>query len=193
MKYSRSQIIDFTILCLRWYLAFYMFSYGWGKITGGQFGVHDSHILEKPMKDIDRFYIAWHLFGQSAIFYVTAGILEVAGAILLIINRTALLGALFLLPVLGQILLVDLAFTTNQFGSALVIRLLGMLLADLTIIVYYRKIIIKIWHLLYRQAVTPRYKYWVYILIPLIGFATDFLMAVALYPLRLIVDLIISK
>lgn|GEM_PF-4547605 len=155
---------------------------------------HDQRILEKPLKDIDKFYIAWHLFKQSAIFYVTAGVLEVAGAILLIINRTALLGALFLLPVLGQIFLVDLAFTTNQFGSALVVRLLRMLLADLTIIVYYREVIIKIWHLLYQQvATTFRYKYWIYILLPLIGFATDFLLAIVLYPLRLIVDLIIRK
>lgn len=69
-----------------------------------------------------------------------------------------------------------------------------MLLADLTIIVYYREVIIKIWHLLYQQvATTFRYKYWIYILLPLIGFATDFLLAIVLYPLRLIVDLIIRK
>ena len=32
-KFSKEQLIDFIILALRWYLAFYMVDYGIGKIT----------------------------------------------------------------------------------------------------------------------------------------------------------------
>lgn len=42
-----------------------MIDYGWHKLTLSQFGVHNAPILEKPIKDIDSFNIAWHLYGRS--------------------------------------------------------------------------------------------------------------------------------
>ncbi len=64
---------DVAILALRWYLAFYMIDYGCSKMTGGQFQVQDPAILEKPIKEIDAFYIAWHLFRLSKTFNVVVG------------------------------------------------------------------------------------------------------------------------
>src|SRR4051812_22641839 len=131
MKYSRQQIIDFIVLALRFYLAFFMINYGWGKMTGGQFHIWDPTILEKPVKDVDKFYLAWHLFSLSPVFNIVVGLTQVIGGLLLMFNRTVLVGALILIPVLIQILLVDIAFTTNMFGSALPLRLTIMLLCDI--------------------------------------------------------------
>jgi uncharacterized membrane protein YphA (DoxX/SURF4 family) len=63
MTLSRSRLIDFAVLALRWYLAFYMFEYGWAKLTGNQFGTFNAAIAGKPMKQVGKFYVAWYLFG----------------------------------------------------------------------------------------------------------------------------------
>src|SRR5688500_7563035 len=112
-KYSIQQVIDFIVLALRFYLAFFMIDYGWSKITGEQFHIHDPQILDKPIKEIDKFYLAWYLFSLSDVFNIVVGSLQVFGGLLLAFNKTVLIGCLLLIPILIQILLVDIAFTTN--------------------------------------------------------------------------------
>lgn len=83
--------------------------------------------------------IAWYLFSLSISFNLIVGITQLLGGVLLLFNRTVLLGAVILLPVLFNIFLIDLAFTTNMFGSALPVRLMGMILCNILIMVYLRK------------------------------------------------------
>jgi len=52
-----------------------MIHYGWDKLMGEQFGVHDPSILEKPVKSVDKFYVAWHLFGIDRTFHLVIGCL----------------------------------------------------------------------------------------------------------------------
>ncbi|HNS13211.1 MAG TPA: DoxX family membrane protein, partial [Bacteroidia bacterium] len=137
LRYSKSQIVDFTILVLRWYLAVYMFTYGWGKLTGWQFGISNMELLEKPLKEVDRFYLAWYLFSLSKSFNIVVGLLQIIGSILVVINRTVILGVFFLIPILFQILLIDISFTTNYFGAALPLRLTMMLVSSFVILWYY--------------------------------------------------------
>lgn len=188
MKFTNSQIVNFIILVLRWYLAFYMFDYGWSKMTGGQFSVHDSNILEKPIKEIDKFYIAWHLFSTSNTFNIIVGISQIVGSLLIVINRTALIGALVLLPILVQIFLIDLAFTTNVLGYSLVLRLLGMIACDLAILFYHKDLLLHALRVLTENLnMTYKYKWWLYLLLPLLGFMTDFGIAVLMMPIRWII------
>lgn len=189
MKLTKEQIIDFAILALRWYLAYYMLDYGWGKMTGGQFGNRSAEVLNAPLKDVDKFHLAWHLFSLDKTFDIVVGITQIVGAILIVINRTVLLGALMLLPVLGQIFLVDLAFTTGMFGPALTIRLACMILSDLLILYYYKDRMVLVWKNL-TEGVTTKfsYKWWVFILLPFIGLATDLVFAVLTAPLKLLIN-----
>ncbi|AUC15873.1 hypothetical protein BTO06_12240 [Tenacibaculum sp. SZ-18] len=144
-KLKKEKILDFGILALRWYLVFYMINYGWSKLTLSQFGVHDTSILEQPIEDIDSFYLAWHLFERSIFFNIATGILEIIGGILLIFNRTLLIGTLLVLSILSQILIIDISFTTGVHGYALPVRISGMILADLLILYYYKDKIIIAW------------------------------------------------
>ena len=188
-KITQHQVLDFTILALRWYLAFYMFDYGWGKMTGGQFGVHDPEILEKPLKEVDKFYIAWYLFGLSKSFDIVVGASQIIGALLIVINRTAIIGALFLLPVLGQIFLFDVAFTTSMFGAALPIRLGAMIMAAIVIIAYHKDRVMQVWKVLTDQLTTKlTYRWWTYLLLPIVGFATDFALALLTWPIKLVIN-----
>ena len=188
MKFTREQIFDFSVLVLRWYLAYYMFDYGIGKIFGEQFGKRSVEVLNTPLKDVNKFNLAWHLFSLDNTFNLVAGATQIIGAVLIVINRTVLVGALILLPVLTQIFLIDLAFTTNMFGAALPIRLACMLISDLLILTYYKDKMILVWNNLTNGTRTKfKYKWWVFIFLPLMGLATDMVFGVITYPIRLLI------
>ena len=190
---TKSKVIDFGVLALRWYLIFYMIDYGWGKMTLSQFGVWDPTILEKPMKDIDSFYVAWHLFNRSVFFNIATGLMEIIGAILLIFNRTVLIGALLILTVLGQILIIDIAFTTNMLGYGLPVRVSGMIISDLLILYYYKDKLISAWKKLTENISTEfHYKWWVFIILPVIGFLLDFILGLITLPVKLFINWIME-
>ena len=165
-----------------------MVDYGIGKLTGEQFGHRSVEILNTPLKDVDKFHLALHLFSLDRTFDIVVGVSQIIGAVLIVINRTALVGALMLLPILGQIFLVDLAFTTNMFGAALPIRLGCMILSDLLILFYYKDRMVLVWNNLTKGTTTKfKYKWWVFILLPFIGLATDLVFGVLTYPFKLLI------
>jgi hypothetical protein len=156
-----------------------MLDYGWGKIAGDQFGHRSQEILNTPLKDVSKFNLAWHLFSLNRSFDIVVGFMQIIGAAFILINRTALIGALMLLPVLFQIFLVDLAFTTDVFGAALPLRLVGMIVSDFLILYYYRDRMILVWHNLTDGTTTKyKYKWWIFLFLPVIGWLTDFLFAI---------------
>ncbi len=188
LKLTKEQIFDFTILALRWYLAYYMVDYGFGKMVGNQFGHRSDEILNTPLKDVDKFHLAWHLFSLDKTFDMVVGASQIIGAILIVINRTVLVGALMLLPILGQIFLVDLAFTTNMYGAALPIRLSYMIFSDLLILWYYKDRMVLVWNNLTNGTTTKfKYKWWVFLLLPFIGFATDIVWAILIFPIKFLI------
>lgn len=191
IKLSKEKYFDFAILVLRWYLAYYMFDYGWDKMTGDQFGHRSVEILNTPLKDVDKFNLAWHLFSLDNTFGIVIGITQIIGAVLIVINRTVLVGALMLLPILGQIFLIDVAFTTSIFGAALPIRLSCMILSNILILFYYKDRMILVWNNLTKGTTTKfKYKWWIFILLPLLGLLTDFGFALLTYPFKLLINLL---
>lgn len=186
---TKEKIIDFLILALRWYLIWYMISYGWGKLTMTQFGVSNDAILNTPLKEVDKFYIAWYLYGESQFFNYVTGLIEIVGGLLLIFNRTVILGALLILTVLGQILIIDISFTTNQLGYALPIRISGMIVSALLILYYYKDRLVAVFHKLTNGISTKfKYSWWVYLLLPIIGFLLDFVFGILTMPIKLFLE-----
>lgn|SRR5690606_28042551 len=187
-KISKEQIIDFIVLVLRWYLGYYMLKYGLSKLIDGQF-VRSEEILNTPLKDIDKFNLAWYLFSLDKTFNVIIGLSQIIGAVLIIYNRTVLLGAIVLIPILAQIFLVDVSFTTEMFGSALPIRLLGMLISVFIILYYHRDRVIAIWNILTKKISKKiNYKWWVFIILPLLGLLTDLVIKLITLPFELLVN-----
>ena len=188
ISFSKHKVFDFLITVLRYYLAYYMITYGLDKISGGQFGQRSAEILNTPLKDVDKFNLAWQLFSLDRTFEVVVGISQIIGAILIMINRTTLIGALVLLPILGQIFLVDLAFTTNMVGHSLTIRLGAMICADLLILFYYKERMVLIWNNLTNGMNTKfKYKWWVFMLLPLLGMISDFVIALLTFPIKYLI------
>jgi len=186
---TKENILDFIVLTLRWYLIWYMISYGWSKITMSQFGVNNETILDTPLRDVDKFYLAWYLYGESHFFNYVTGIAEVIGGILLVFNRTVLLGTLLILVILGNILIIDVSFTTSQFGYALPVRISGMIMSALLILYYYKDRLIAVLNTLTKGVTTKfKYKWWIYVLLPIIGFLMDFVLGISMSPIKMILN-----
>lgn len=183
-----NQFIYFLILSFRWYLIFYMLSYGYHKLTLSQFYVSPEN-LTKPITETNPFYAAWYVFGSSVFYNISAGLIECIGAILLLFNRTVLMGTFVVLATLLNILIIDISFTTGMFGCALVVRIIGMILSCLIILYYYKEKLIVIWNILKGSTATKfKLRWYILITLPLVGFLMDFIIGLILTPLKYLLN-----
>ena len=100
----------------RWTAASLCFFYGFAKINGAQFTVLDSEVT-KPLAEVSGFWLTWYYFGYSPVYGTLLALIQIAAGVLLIIPRTALAGALVLLPVVTNILLIDVFYGVDLGGT----------------------------------------------------------------------------
>jgi hypothetical protein len=93
----------------RWIAAVLLILYACAKLTGSQFAPLDSQIA-RPMRDVSGYWLTWYYFSYSATYGTIIGLIQLAGGVLLAFRRTALLAALMLVPVVVNILLIDIFF-----------------------------------------------------------------------------------
>ena len=93
----------------RWIAAVICFTYGFAKLNGSQFTVLDSEIA-RPMGEVSGFWLTWYYFGFSPAYGTLIALVQIGGGLLLTLPRTAVAGALVLLPVVVNIVLTDIFF-----------------------------------------------------------------------------------
>jgi hypothetical protein len=102
-----------TLGIIRYWLAFMISLYGFAKIFRTQFAPQFSRD-DTPVGRLSGFQLTWNYFGHSYTFAVILGLLQIGGAILLLFRRTTLLGAALLLPVLVNIVLINLYYNIDS-------------------------------------------------------------------------------
>lgn len=102
----------------RWLAAVIMIAYGFAKLTGSQFTVLDSE-LTKPMGQVSGFWLTWYYF--SGFYGTVVALVEIGGGLLLAWPRTSLIGALVLLPVVGNIILTDILFGVGALPASVTV------------------------------------------------------------------------
>jgi hypothetical protein len=107
----------------RWIAATLCILYGSAKITGSQFTVLDSQ-LTKPLGQVSGFWLTWYYFGYSAVYGTLIALLQIIAGILLVAPRTSLLGALLLLPMVTNIVLIDVFYGVDIGGTFAAVVLL---------------------------------------------------------------------
>ncbi len=101
---------------LRIYVCITLSTYGIGKIVNGQFyqkGNFPESVLSTPVSDLSGFDLAWTFFGHSRFYVFFIGISQLVGGFLLIFNKTKLIGAGILIPILLNIIVIDYAFNIS--------------------------------------------------------------------------------
>ena len=115
---------------LRFFVCAFLLLYGFAKLTGAQFTILNSE-LDKPMGQVSGFWLTWYYFGYSSIYGNLIGCVQILGAVLLMFRKTTLIGACLLLPVVGNIFLVNIfygiALDTPVISFLLLAALMGIL------------------------------------------------------------------
>jgi hypothetical protein len=123
---------------VRYLLGITMIPYGLTKIMRTQFVVYP-HAWLKPLESISGMNLAWAFLGHSAWFEVLLGCFELVPAVLLLFRRTTLLGAILMLPLTLNVLLINYAF--NLWDGTKTMAVLLFVLNCLIFIFEWRRII----------------------------------------------------
>ena len=161
---SKAQIWEYFILSARVLLAWTLFRYGWAKLTDNQFGVNEK-ILNTPLKDIDLFRLSWYLADHQP-FKSFIGVSQISTAVLLLFNRTAIIGAFSSIPIWLNILVWDMTFMEG-FTRAFTIRLSYYLILTFLILYNERERILPAAASFMKSTLRFRYPMWAYLLLPL--------------------------
>lgn len=94
---------------LRFLSAFLLLLYGSVKVVSTQFHIPPGTGL-RPVGSLSGYQLAWFYYSYSHTYGVILGLTELAGAALLLFRKTALLGAAVTLPVLANILMINIFY-----------------------------------------------------------------------------------
>ncbi|MEO6037416.1 MAG: hypothetical protein ABIQ93_03315, partial [Saprospiraceae bacterium] len=100
-------------LAARLYVFLFINIYGLGKMADGQFhraGRLPEKLGHTPLTDVGGFDLAWTFFGYSRAYIMFIGLSQVIGCFLLLWQRSKLLGVAILIPILLNIIVVDITF-----------------------------------------------------------------------------------
>lgn len=167
---DKKKILDYFILIARVLLAWTLISYGWSKLTDGQFGV-TKETMELSLKDIDLFRLSWYLADHEP-FKSFIGISQILTALLILYNRTVILGAFMAIPIWINILMWDLTFM--GLYTPFTVRLPFYLLLTCLIFWHYRdRVLLALQNFI--NGTTTKYKYpiWAYLILPLFAICLE--------------------
>ncbi|MBN9384935.1 MAG: hypothetical protein J0H74_29540 [Chitinophagaceae bacterium] len=122
-KTNNSATLAFWQGLIRYGVAFDLAGFGWEKICHLQLVVPASK-LDLPYRSFSSSELFWYFFSHSYLFGCIIAGLQIAGAMLLLFRRTRLVGVFILLPVLANILLMDIFY---EIGSSVVVHATIML------------------------------------------------------------------
>ena len=95
--------------CMRVMVGGLMLLYGWHKILPAQFDLTFDYIA-LPVGQHSQRDLLWAFMGASRGYQVFAGVVEVAGGLLLLTPRTTILGALISVAAMANVLALDIAY-----------------------------------------------------------------------------------
>src|SRR6478672_9027089 len=94
---------------LRYLSAFLLFTYASSKMLGRQFTL-PPEIALRPVGALNGYQLAWLYYGHSHAYAVILGLIQLGGGALLLFRKTALLGAALMLPVMTNIVMINVFF-----------------------------------------------------------------------------------
>lgn len=105
-----AQLAQWLHLAARWYLCFNLLGYGAIKIYSSQFGYPNPYTMTMPFGDSSPMGLVWNFMGFSAPYEVISGLGEAVGALLLVWRRTSLAGCLILIPVMSNVVMLNVLY-----------------------------------------------------------------------------------
>lgn len=120
---------------LRYFCAFMLYMYGMSKLLHLQFNMQ-SQLAPLAVGSLTGYQLAWFYFGVSRVYAAILGLAQVFGATLLLFRKTTLIGTLAMLPMMVNILLINMFIMVNDYGPYLISALIC---ASLLIILWHQR------------------------------------------------------
>jgi hypothetical protein len=108
---------------LRYFSAFMLYMYGASKLLHFQFNLQ-SELAPRPVGSLNGYQLTWFYFGVSRVYACILGLTQVAGATLLLFRKTTLMGALAMLPIMVNILLINIFILVDDYGPYVISMLI---------------------------------------------------------------------
>lgn len=121
---------------LRYFCAFMLYMYGTSKLLHLQFNLQ-SELAHRAIGSLNGYQLTWYYFGLSRAYACILGLTQVAGATLLLFRKTTLMGTLAMLPVMANILLINMFILVNDFGPYFISTLICI---SLLIILWHQRL-----------------------------------------------------
>ncbi len=102
-----------TNVYARYYVGFYIIYYGSAKLTGVQFPTPGPIRLEQTFGDASPMVLLWTFMGYSKAYALFAGIIEILGGYLLLFNRTKAIGALIVIAVMSNVVMMNFSYDVS--------------------------------------------------------------------------------
>lgn len=101
---------------IRLYLAVGFLAFGASKLLDLQFAWGYEQ-FDRPVRQLGGMGLVWTFFAYSRPYQIGVGCVEILAALPLLSRRTAALGAVLYLPVISNVVLVDLCYKVQQGGT----------------------------------------------------------------------------
>ncbi|MBI1287675.1 MAG: DoxX family membrane protein [Flavobacteriales bacterium] len=174
---SQSKAWDYFLLVARFLLAWTLLDYGIGKLVGDQFGISEVE-MNTQVGELSLFRLSWYLFDHQP-FKAFIGISQVVCALLLLLNRTAILGALMSIPILLNILIIDLTIMPPGLMSGFTWRLSSYLILNILILWHYRDRMRHVWYHLTDNVRTKfGFPLWAYLMLPIMAILLEVMLII---------------
>ena len=126
MNLTKKDKIEIFENAISWIVVMAMFIYGGGKLI--QFG--DVAEIDKTVSEMNGMELMWAFYGYSKSFAITLGVFELIGGLLILINRTRIIGCLFTSTILVNVIFQDIYFGVHlgALKSAILYQLLILII-----------------------------------------------------------------
>lgn len=143
---------------IRAWLAFSISTYGFAKILKTQFQTAD-YRLDMPLSSFDGMSLTWYYFGYSYPMTVIIALFQIGGSVLLLYRRTTFLGVMLLLPVMVNIILINIFYkiTLGAFFNSFIYLLALVFL----LMLHAQKLKMIFWDLIDHIPAIPFRRSWV--------------------------------
>lgn len=171
MTTKKQKLWDYFILCARFLIAWTLINYGWGKLTDEQFGI-SANEMATPLKNLGLFKLSWYLFDQEP-FKSFVGISQIIAGILLLYNRTLIVGVLLSIPILINILIIDITYIKM---SGFYWRLSYYIFLNFLILWHYKDRMVLAFKTIFNGLTTKfNYPIWAYLILPIMAIGLELL------------------
>ncbi len=107
-----------------------MLVYGLVKVFHGQFYT-DEYWKDTPLGELSGMQLVWSFYSYSPIYETFLGAIEVGVGLLILFKRTVGLGIVLFLPLMANLVAINIIYQVGALGSAVPLLLAGMILLSL--------------------------------------------------------------